>query len=480
MKHIVFFSCISLLFNNLVTAQDKWDLKRCVEFAVANNISVKQADIQARISELTLNQSRLQQYPNVSFSNSTGISSGRSIDPTSNQFTNQQLLFSQFNLNTSVTIFNWFNLKNTIAGNQLSAEAARADIEKLKNDISLNVASGYLLVLVSKEQANIANVAVQQTLQSLDNTRKRVEAGSLPELNLAELEAQLARDSSTLITALASIQQNTLQLKALLNLDAAVPFEVETPPLDKIPVESLADLQPEIVYGLALANLPQQKINNLRIQAAHKYLDASKAAMYPSIAAFGGMGTNYANNKIPNFTQQSTGAFLPTPAKVSISGTDYFVQTPVVNTIITTSRTPIGTQISDNFRQNVGISINVPIFNNGFGKTQWQKNKLTVQNLELQKEQAERTLKQDIYKSYTDATTAVQKYNAGVKSVSTAEKAYNFAQKRYDVGLLSTIDFLTNQNNLTRSKLELALAQVDYVFRLKLLEFYKGQGIKLQ
>lgn len=480
MKRIVFFSFISLFFNNLVTAQDKWDLRRCVEFAVANNISVKQADIQARVAELTLRQSRLQQYPNVGFSNSSGISSGRSIDPTSNQFTNQQLLFSQFNLNTSVTIFNWFNLKNTIAGNQLSAEASRADIDKLKNDISLSVASGYLLVLVSKEQSNIANVAVQQTLQSLDNTRKRVEAGSLPELNLAELEAQLARDSSTLITALASIQQSTLQLKAILNLDAASSFEIETPPLDKIPVESLADLQPEIVYALALANLPQQKINNLRIQAAHKYLDASKASMYPTIAAFGGMGTNYANNKIPNFIQQPTGSFTTTPAKVKVNGTDYFVETPAVNTIITTSRTPIGTQISDNFRQNVGISINVPIFNNGFGKTQWQKNKLTVQNLELQKEQAERTLKQDIYKSFTDATTAVQKFNAGVKSVNTAEKAYNFAQKRYDVGLLSTIDFLTNQNNLTRSKLELALAQVDYVFRLKLLEFYKGQGIKLQ
>ena len=480
MKHLVLFIFSSLLINSVSNAQDKWDLRRCVEYALANNISVKQADIQARVSELTLKQSRLQQYPNASFSNSSGISSGRSIDPTSNQFTNQQLLFSQFNFNTSVTIFNWFNLKNTIAGNQLSTEAARADIEKLKNDISLNVASGYLLVLVSKEQANISNVAVQQTLQNLDNTRKRVEAGSLPELNAAELEAQLARDSSALITALTAIQQNTLQLKALLNLDAAASFEIETPPLDQIPVENLSDLQPEIVYGLALANLPQQKINNLRIQAAHKYLDASKALMYPTVSAFGGMGTNYANNKIPRFSQVPTGTFENSPAKVNVAGTDYFVQTPVINNAVTTYKTPVGTQVSDNFRQNVGISINVPIFNNGFGKTQWQKNKLTVQNLELQKEQAERTLKQDIYKSYTDATAAMQKFAAGKKSVITSEKAYNFAQKRYDVGLLSTIDFLTNQNNLTRAKLELALAQVDYVFRLKLLEFYKGQGIKLQ
>lgn len=480
MKHSVLLTAISLFISSLVTGQEKWDLRRCVEYALANNISVKQADIVARTTELTLKQSKLAQYPSANFSNNSGINSGRSIDPTSNQFTNQQLLFSQFSFNTGVTIFNWFNLKNTVAGDQFSLEASRADVDKLRNDISLNVASAYLLVLVSKEQVNISNVAVQQTLQNLDNTRKRVEAGSLPELNLAELEAQLARDSSALITALGTVQQNTLQLKAILNLDAAESFEVETPPLDKIPVENLNDLQPDIVYGLALANLPQQKINDLRIKAAQKYTEASRARMYPTVSMFGGMGTNYANNKIPSFSQTPTGNFQNTGAKVIVGGGEYFVQAPVFNNVITTSKTPFGTQMSDNFRQNVGVSLNVPIFNNGVAKIGWQRNKLTVQNMELQKQQAERTLKQDIYKSYTDATTAIQKFNASKKSVQTAEKAYNYAQKRYDLGLLPTIDFLTNQNNLTRSKLELALAQVDYVFRLKLLEFYKGQGIKLQ
>lgn len=480
MKHSVLLSALSLFISGLATGQQKWDLRRCVEYAVANNISVKQADIVARTAQLTLKQSKLAQYPSANFSNNTGISSGRSIDPTSNQFTNQQLVFSQFNFNTGVTVFNWFNLKNTVEGDQFSLEASRADVDKLKNDISLNVASAYLLVLVSKEQVNISNVAVQQTLQNLDNTRKRVEAGALPELNLAELEAQLARDSSALITALGTVQQNTLQLKAILNLDAAESFEVETPPLDKIPVEDLNDLQPDIVYGLALANLPQQKINDLRIKAAQKYTEASRARMYPTISMFGGMGTNYANNKIPSFSQTPTGTFQNTGAKVTVSGSDYFVQAPVFNNVITTFKTPFGTQMSDNFRQNIGMSLNVPIFNNGVSRIGWQRNKLTVQNMELQKQQAERTLKQDIYRSYTDATTAIQKFNAGKKSVQTAEKAYNYAQKRYDLGLLPTIDFLTNQNNLTRSKLELALSQVDYVFRLKLLEFYKGQGIKLQ
>jgi outer membrane protein len=402
------------------------------------------------------------------------------VDPTTNLYTNQQLLFSQFGFSTGMTVFNFNNLKNTVEGNKYSLDASKADIDKLKNDISLNVTSAYLLVLVSEEQANISKIAVEQTLQNLENTRKRVEVGSLPELNLAELEAQLAKDSSALITALGTVQQNTLQLKALLNLDAAQPFTVETPPVDKIPVESLYDLQPDIVYGLALANLPQQKINDLRIKAAQKYTDASKARMYPTVSIFGGLATNYANNELPSFTPTATGNFKPTGAKVNVAGTDYFVETPEYINIITKSRTPFGTQIKDNFRQNIGVGLNIPIFNNGTGKIGWQKNKLAVQNLELQKQQGERTLKQDIYSSYNDATTALQKYNASKKSVQTALKAYDFAKKRYDLGLLSTIDFLTIQNNLTRAKLEATLSQVDYVFRLKLLEFYKGQGIKLE
>jgi outer membrane protein len=120
------------------------------------------------------------------------------------------------------------------------------------------------------------------------------------------------------------------------------------------------------------------------------------------------------------------------------------------------------------------------LFNNGVARTAWQRSRLNVSSLQLVKDQALLTLKQDIYTAYNDAATSIQKYSAGKKSVETAEKAYNFAQKRYDLGLLTTIDLLTNQNNLNRARVQMAQAHVDYVFRLKLLEFYKGQGLKLE
>jgi outer membrane protein len=462
-------------------AQDKWNLKRAVEHALANNISVKQADIQARLTELTYKQSKLNQYPTAIISADASINSGRSIDPRTYEYTNTQFFSSGIGFSTGVNVFNFFSLRNTIAGNRLDTEASRVNIERISNDIALNVATAYLQVLVAVEQVKIAEVAVQQTLQNMDNTSKRVEAGALPELNLAEIEAQLARDSTTLITAKATVRTNTLQLQALLNVDAAQPFEVETPPLDQIPVQPLGELEPETVYALALDNLPQQKMNNLRIEAARKFVAASKGQMLPSFQLFGNLGSQYSSNQLfRQGTPVFSGGYDSTLAKVVVNGTDYKVFTPVINTPIIAYRDPLGLQLSDNFRQNVGISVNIPLFNNGLARTALQRSKLNVQSLELQKDLDLLTLKQNIYTAYNDAVAAVQRFSSGRKGVETAEKAYNFAQKRYDLGLLSTIDLLTNQNNLSRAKVELALAHVDYVFRLKLLEFYKGQGLRLE
>jgi outer membrane protein len=473
---------VALLFVicNNTWAQDSWNLKRAVEYALENNISVKQADIQARIAALNLKQSKLMQVPTANISGSAGVNSGRSIDPTTNLFTNTQLFSTGFSLSSGVTLFNFFSVKNNIEGNRLDNEAARANVDKIRNDIALNVATAYLQVLVSEEQENIAKLAVQLTLQNFDNTKKRVEAGVLPELNLAELEAQLAVDSSSLITASNTVKQNILQLKAILNVDAGKAFTVETPPLEKIPVLTLDELQPEFVYAEAVKNLPQQKVNELKIKAAEKYVLSARGQMYPTISLFAGLGTNYANNKIPSVLQVPTGQLDTTGAKVDVNGTLYDVVSPGFRNVITTSTTPFGTQLSDNFRQNVGIQVNIPLFNNGVARTNWQKSKLNVTSLQLQKDQDLVNLKQDIYTAYNDASTAIQKYQAGIKGVQTAEKAYNYSQKRYDVGLLPTLDLLTNQNNLNRARVQLAQAQVDYIFRLKLLEFYKGKGITVE
>ena len=469
-----------LFFGKAVEAQvaEKWDLRKCVEYAMQNNITVRQADVQSRLTALTYQQSKLSQYPSANLQNSSGYQFGRSIDPSTNQFTNAKILFANHSLNVNLDLFNWFSKKNTIAANRFQAEADFLGVAKAKDDIALNVANAYLQILLNAEQIKISDVQIKQSLDQLGTIQKQVDAGSLPELNLAEIEAQLSNDSSTLITADANYKLSILQLKALLNIDADKAFDVEMPPVELIPLDPLADLDPAGVFLLATANLPQQKINDLNLQAAIKNVAAAKGRMYPSLSLFGGLDSRYSNAQklyVKSFIRDFVNI-----GTVTVGGAPYFVSTLEQQTIPTGfSKNTYFRQVSDNFSQSIGLGLNIPIFNGGTARTNWKKAKLNVESVELQKELDSKTLKQDIYQAHANAVAAMQKFNATSKSVETSQKAYDFAKKRFDVGLLKTIDLITNQNNLFRAKINRAAAQADYVFKMKLLEFYKGQGLKL-
>jgi outer membrane protein len=275
-RSLFFLAIIIMAFSS--QAQDKWDLRKCVEYALENNITIKQRDIQAQIAQLTYKQSDLSKYPNLNFSSNLGLNTGRSIDRTTNQFTTESIFYNSFNLQSNVEVFNWFSKKNTIAGNKYEVLAATASVDKLKDDIALNIAAAYLQALLAKEQVNASKVLVGQTIAQFETTRKLVEAGSLPELNQLQLESQLATDSLTLISAIGTETQSLLLIKSLLNVDAGSAFDIATPPIERVPVDPIAELQPEYVYQLAIKNLPQQRLNNFRLLAAEKFADAAKGA----------------------------------------------------------------------------------------------------------------------------------------------------------------------------------------------------------
>ena len=465
-----------MLTGSFVEAQERWNLRRAVEYALANNISVKQQDVQARITELQLKQSKLSQYPSANTSANIGYSSGRNQNPVSFDLITQGYLFSNFSLQAGVDLFNWYSKKNNVAANEFEAKAAFASVEKLRNDVALNVAGAYLQALLAVQQVDVSKVQVDQTRAQLDNTRKLVNAGSVPELNALQLEAQLATDSSNLVTAQGNVAQSLLLLKAYLSFDAGVSLEIETPDVASIPLEDIASLQPEQVYALALKNLPQQKVNDLRIRAAQKFIASARGAMYPTFSLFGSLGSSF-NNKANEITGSSP--VIAPLGKVTVGGSQYdvFPLQPFNN--YTYSSIPYFGQINQNFRQSVGLSVSVPIANGGNLRTAFERSKLNLKSLEYQSQGDNLTLKQDIYKAYTDAMTSLAKFNASTKTVETNQKAFDFAQKRYDAGLLNTIDLITTQNNLFSAKLQRLLAQFDYVFKMKVLEFYKGQGLKL-
>jgi outer membrane protein len=480
------FLLLTFFSATAAVAQNKWGLKECVEYAWQNNISIKQQEIQAKVTGLSEKQAKNSVYPNANFSTNLGVQFGRSVDPTTNQFTTTQLLFQQYNFSADVMIFNWHRIKNNLLAAQLDTKAEQANVEKIRNDIALSVATQYLQALLNHEQIAVSEVQFEQTKSQLQATRLKVKAGSLPELNATELEAESARDSTAIINAKATAEISVLQLKALLNLDAAAPFELDVPPVEKIPLEKIADLQPAYVYDMALKNQPAQKVNLLRLKAGQMNVKAAKASLYPVISAFAGLGTNFSNPfKQSNITGLTYGNERPDFGAINIGGTNYFLREPILSG--TTTNKSFGqlwngysSQLDQNFRQNVGIAVTIPIFSNGgSARTAYERTKLTVKAAELTIQQADLQLKQDIYQAYTTALSALQRFNATEITVAASQKTYDFAKKRYDVGLLGTFELITNQNNLNTAIVNRLLAQYEYVFRMKVLEFYKGQGLKL-
>src|SRR5258708_37863761 len=267
--------CFCLL-GIITQAQEKWSLQKCVQYALDSNISIKQNEIQAQLAGITTRESKLSQIPTANFSNNEGYRFGKSQNPSTGILENQNFFQVGLQLQSSVQIFNWFSKKNTILANEWSEMAAKAATDKLRNDIALTVANSYLQVLLAREQEEIADVQVKQSMSQLDIVNKQVNAGALPELNAVELVAQLAGDSANLLSATGNVTQAKYVLKAYMNFEVAASFEIEEPPADKIPLDPIADLQPESVYALALANLPQQRFNDYNLKAAQKNALAAK------------------------------------------------------------------------------------------------------------------------------------------------------------------------------------------------------------
>lgn len=479
-KFIVGLTAVILLANLSIKAQDNsaWDLRRCVAYATENNIQVHQQVIQFQLSHLNYIQSKFSQYPSLNSNINSGWNFGRSVDQVNYTYTNQAFFQTTMGLNSSVMLFNWFSRKNTTAADKLTEKADELQVEKIKNDIALNVANLYLQVLFNIQQADINKTRMEQSRAQFDNTRKQVDAGLLPELNAVELEAQLGTDSANWIQSKTTIELSLLQLKSALNLPADTAIVIATPPVESIPVDNILEASPAVIYDMAIKSLPQFRVNDLRLQSAQKDYKAAKGMQYPNISLYGSV-----NSLLNDKAMEGTGNYLDVNPVIGTVGLNPGAET--VNSIMKQRifdeyrKISPWKQVSNNFNQNIGIAISIPIFNGLTAKTNVSRQKLNIYNQELLLNQDKLNMKRDIYDAYQQALGAFEKFNASKKSVESAQKAFDYATKRYDIGVLQTIQWLNNQNTLAQAKINALIAQYDYVFKMKVLEFYKGQGIKL-
>ena len=452
-------------------SQKQWTLQECVDYAVQHNLSVKQQYIATQSQENSVNQSMYSFFPTLNASGSGSFNWGRSVDPFSYTFTNAEIKSINPSLSSNVTIFNGFQLQNTLKQSKLNYLAGQNDLKKIQNDISLSVVSAYLQFLYTKEQLKLTQGRVNESQKQRDRVKSMSDAGAMTQGNLLDAESQLANEELNNITA---ENQNTiarLSLAQLLELDSIADFDIVTPSVE-IPSSSILGATPDQVFQLALTHLPEIKSADFKEKSALTALNIARGSYMPLLTMFGSLSTGYSSTTrnlsgtpeflgfFPNGYTTASGDIVLAPAFKA----DYV-------------KTPISTQFDNNRTKALGVSLSIPIFNGMSARYRVSNAKLNLLSAQTSLQQSKNTVYKSVQQAVADANAAQKKYQALTKSVAALNEAYSYAEKRYNAGLTSSLEFLTATNNLTRGKVDLLQAKFDLIFKIKVLDFYAGNSL---
>jgi len=467
---------IGLLFLSIsfgLQAQESWSLQRCIEHALEHNLTIKQTKISSEMADINIKQAKHSRYPTLNASTSMNSNFGRSVDPVSNDFVTQNFISNNLSLNSGVTIFNGFRIANSIKQSKIEKGAAELDIDQTKRDISLNVANNYLSALFADENLAIAKSQLETNQEQLAQTEKLILAGVRPENESLDILAQIATNEQQVIAAENSKVIALLALKRLLRLEPQVSMILEIP--NNINVETDPDLLTfEEVYSSALKSQPNVKAGELRIESARVGEKISEAGILPRVSAFGSIGSNY-NNKAQQFDNFNDVLFN---RDVVINGQDAVIgELRSVPTDI--SNKPYFDQFDENLSYGVGVSISVPIYNNYSVKADIERSKLNILNTETQNEQLKEQLKTTVQQALADAKASKRRLNATAKSVEAQQASFNNAEKRFNAGTINTFEFVSIKNGLAQAEVNAVIAKYEYLFAIKILDFYMGKPISL-
>jgi outer membrane protein len=466
----IFAFAILMVANVAGYAQKAWTLRECVDYALENNITVKQNELSSELADLAVVQNRYALLPSLNASANRNWNFGRTIDPFTNLFTTQQVQSDNISLNTNVTLFSGFQLRNTLKQSQLDYMAGLSDLQKIRNDISLNVISAYLQVLFAKEQLKVAAARVTQSTEQRDRIKRMVDAGTMVQGNLLDAESQLSNEELSNITAENQLANATLSLTQLLQLQSPEGFDVQEPDVP-LPDVSVAALTPSQIYDIALKTLPEVKAADTRISSAEKGITIAKGGYYPRITAFGSVSSFYSSSS-KKISGVDFNGYLPDG---SITAGGDTVLSPSFSSRLEDN--PYSDQFDNNLNRAIGLSLNIPIFNGLTTRIGVKRAKLNYENARYSAQQTRNQVYQSIQQAHTDALAARKRFDATERNLTAFQEAYQYAEKRFNAGLLNSLEFLTATNNLTRTKIELLQAKYDFIFRVKVLDFYAGNPL---
>jgi outer membrane protein len=469
-----FFLRISLLCSvTILHAQTKvWSLKVCIDTAFKNNVSLNQGQLTSETNKINLAQSKAASLPNLNLSDGQNFSSGYSLDPYTYQYTTQNISINNLSLNSSVTLFNGSLLLNTVRQNKLVYDAAMLDVEKTKNDITLNILAAYMQVLMDHEAINVAQSQVDATSTQLEQTKKFVEFGKVAELNLLQIQSQLATDKLTKVNADNQLQLDKITLLQLMNVPATNDFEIEK--------QELKDLFPEIpistgeIDKISESFLPQIKSASLKTSAAMFSLKMAKSGWIPKLTMTGALKTGYSSLR-SNITQsiiyqQSTVGYLNNDPNLPVIGN-------IPSTIINKQNESVSDQLNNNLSKVLGFSLSVPIFNNLQVKSNVAIAKINVMNAKLNEQQVKNDLRKSIETAYTNQVSSGKKLNATEEQMVLEKRTYADMEKKYTFGALDATSFLVEKNNFNKVSMSLIQAKYDYVLKTKIVNFYLGKPL---
>jgi len=451
MKNIL--SILLLLIGITLSAQNKvWTLEECVNYAIENNLTVKQSVLDAKTEEENVNTARGNFLPDLTGNASQNYNFGSFIGQDGRRISRDSR-GNSFGLNTRVTIFNGFQNTNFYKQSKLGLEASELQLDILKDNISLNVVNAYLNVLLNKEALKIAEEQINLSQSQANQMQELVDSGVRPRADVLESKAQLARDLEQQISAQNSVDLSLLSLSQLLQIPNK-DFDVQEMLLELSSI-ALESNDPEAIYNYALENRPEIKGAELGIMDSDYGIKLAEGSFYPSLTFGAGVNTSYQH----------------------LQGQEDIRVIIDENNNITTVPNGFGTQLDDNLGYNFGFNLSVPIFNRLQTKASVSRAEIFKEKSLIRLEEEKQILRTNIEQAYADAKAALKQYEASNISVEAQQEAFNNSQESFNLGAMTSFDFEQTRFRLVDAQSKLINAKYDFVFKTKVLDFYLGKSL---
>ncbi len=448
-------------------------LEQCIDYALKNNIQIKQSELNTEIADINLEQSKASLLPGLNGQASHSYNFGRTIDRFTNEFATQQVLSQNLGLSADVTLFNGLQTINTIHQNRFNYLSSKYNVDKMKNDISLNVATSYLQILYNIEAVENARNQIGITTAQSERSKKLVEAGSIARGAFLDIQAQLATEELNLTNAENQLNIAYLSLAQLLNLPNAQNLRIVKPEIN-VESQPLLVMDPMQIYNTAIDNLPEMKSANYNVKSADKAVDIAWGGLSPRLVLSGSYGTGYSGlskevSGTPEFQGFDQTGYIT-------SGGDEVLSPHIVTPMRVV---PFMDQYKNNVNKSVGFYLTVPIFNRYQVRSSLGRARIQKLNAELTVESTKLQIQKNVQQAFADASAGLKKYYASNKAVEATTESFKYTEQKFNVGIVNTNDYNDSKNKLIKAQSDLLQAKYEYIFKTKVLDFYQGKPLKL-